>query len=36
MYSTVLSLTPEALDYKTPLLLGLWTATDVCKYFDKM
>jgi glutamine synthetase len=33
---TVLSLTPEALDYKTPLLRLVMdeAATDVCKYFD--
>jgi glutamine synthetase len=34
-----LSLTREALDYKTPLLRALQVmdeaATDVCKYFDK-
>jgi glutamine synthetase len=36
---TVLFLTPEALDYKTPLLRALQVmddaATEVCKYFDK-
>jgi glutamine synthetase len=34
---TVLFLTGEALDYKTPLLraLQVMDAAEVCKYFDK-